>query len=257
MPPSSIASTTTAMRHLSIALCLLLASGMPCLAADDAGGGLYQVGQFPEQRVDADQDGVADIDDNCPATQPTLLVRGQHRETKVDLCGCPIDPCTVDADKDGINDCDDQCLGTARGLKVGSTGCPLPQSRPQTFVLDVKFKFAEANLQEQYVPDLDQLRALMLRLPELKVVLEGHTDHVGSEEYNQALSQARADKCRKYLLGDSRIAPSRVKALGYGETRPVADNGSDEGRAKNRRTVVNLDYLYEFTPPNAGEALPR
>lgn len=211
---------------------------------------------FPEQRQDADQDGVADIDDNCPETAPSQSVRGQMQAMKVDICGCPVDPCSLDADHDGINDCDDLCPDTALGLKVGATGCPQPQKRPQTFVLDVKFAFAEANLQERFVPDLEQLKVLMLRFPELTLTLEGHTDSDGPASYNQALSEARARKCRQYLLHNLRIDPSRIRAVGYGESRPVASNADEAGRATNRRTVATLQYLYEFTPPNSGEALP-
>lgn len=246
------------MKPFQLIRLLLLAVFVPAAAlAADAPMRLSQQGQFPEQSVDSDRDGIADIDDNCPATEARTLVRGKPRDTEVDSCGCPIDLCTTDADKDGVNDCDDLCPNTARALRVSETGCPLPQKKPQTFVLDVKFEFAKANLQDQYVPDLDKLRALLLRLPELTVTLEGHTDAKGSVGYNQALSQARANKCRRYLLSDTRIAPERVKATGYGKSRPVADNKTDEGRAQNRRTVATLNYLSEFTPPNEGEVLPQ
>lgn len=244
-----------AMNLAARCLALLLAVFVPALA-EATESALRQVGQFPEQGIDSDHDGVADIDDNCPATERATLVRGQQKLTVVDVCGCPVDPCAADADKDGINDCDDLCPATARGLKVGAGGCPLPQSRPQTFTLDVKFKFAEATLQDQYVPDLDQVRALLLRLPELTVTLEGHTDAKGADGYNQALSQARARKCRKYLLSDPRIAPERVQAVGHGESKPIASNTDEAGRASNRRTVATLNYRYEFVPPNSGEALP-
>ena len=247
------------MNLASIAFTLLPALFMPAasaLAAGDADGGLRQQGRFPEQSVDADRDGVADIDDNCPATPAITLLRGKRLRTAVDICGCPVDLCAVDGDKDGVKDCDDLCPATARGLKVSSTGCPRPQKRPQVFVLDVKFKFAEATLQQQYVRDLDQIRVLLLRLPGLTVTLEGHTDAQGSASYNRALSEARARKCRQYLLSDPRIAPERVRAVGYGAALPVASNDDDAGRAKNRRTVATLNYHYEFTPPNSGEALP-
>ncbi len=242
------------MRLFLASLCLLAATAIPAAAMAT---GLMQQGRFPEQGMDADRDGVADIDDNCAGTMPTTLVRGKPRQTTVDICGCPVDPCTQDSDKDGINDCDDLCPATARGLVVLATGCPKPQTKPQVFVLDVKFAFAEARLQAQYVPDLDKLRGLLLRFPDLKLTLEGHTDAIGSLTYNQALSQARADKCRKYVLSDPRIAPARIKAIGYGKTRPLVDNKDDAGRAQNRRTVAALSYLFEFIPPNNGEALPR
>jgi len=243
-------------RHglLVLALFVPLAGALTPVRADDR---LMAVGQFPEALLDADHDGVSDLDDNCPGTEPSRLIRGESRPTVVDICGCPIDPCAGDADQDGIGDCDDRCPDTARGLKVGAQGCPVPQKKPQDFVLDVKFKFAEANLQDEYVPDLDQLRELLLRLPELTVTLAGHTDSKGSDSYNLALSRARADKCRKYLLADPRIAAERVTAIGYGESQPVASNDDEAGRAQNRRTVASVKYLFEFTPPNDGSRLPQ
>ena len=247
------------MNLATIVLTLLTAVFMPAAAAMDpegADGGLRQEGRFPEQSVDADRDGVTDIDDNCPATPANTLLRGKRLRTVVDICGCPIDLCAVDSDKDSVKDCEDVCPATARGLKVTSTGCPRPQKRPQVFVLDVKFKFAEATLQQQSVRDLDQLRVLLLRLPQLTVTLEGHTDAQGPARYNRALSEARARKCRQYLLSDSRIAPERVRAVGYGAARPAARNDAEIGRAQNRRTTATLNYLYEFTPPNTGETLP-
>lgn len=246
------------MRNLSVAFGLVIA-GLVSNAAGAAvlgGSGLQQVGKFPEQAIDSDHDGIADIDDNCPATQATQLARGKIFSMQVDVCGCPVDPCVADVDQDGIGDCKDLCPATALGLRVGATGCPVPQKKPQTFALDVKFAFAEANLQERYVPDLDQLRVLLLRFPELTVTMEGHTDGKGSALYNQALSQARANKCRKYLLSDPRIDGSRVRAIGYGKSRPVSSNRDDASQARNRRTVATLDYLYEFTSPNSGKALP-
>jgi OOP family OmpA-OmpF porin len=232
----------------AFALCLAFAVPAGALAQEH----YHVTGSFPEQAVDTDRDGTVDIDDNCPATPPMQLVRGKPRPVTVDHCGCPIDPCTLDGDKDAINDCDDICPGTAPQIKVGVTGCPQPQKRPQSFKLDVKFAFAQANLQDRFVPDLDSLKVLLLKLPELTVTLEGHTDSVGSDGYNRALSEARARKCRDYLLQDPRISADRVRAVGYGESSPVASNDTEEGRAQNRRTVATLDYLYEFTPPNDG-----
>jgi OOP family OmpA-OmpF porin len=68
-------------------------------------------------------------------------------------------------------------------------------------------------------------------------VVEGHTDSVGNDDYNQKLSQRRADAVRKYLV-DKGIAGARLTATGLGETQPVADNGTADGRAQNRRVVL-------------------
>lgn len=217
---------------------------------------LHATGLFPEEKLDADGDSVPDIDDNCPATPARVMVFHTVYDTPVDSCGCPQNPCSVvDTDKDGVFDCYDQCPRTAKGIKVGKDGCPLPASQPLRFTLDVKFEFAKANILGAYVPDLDRLRRILLANPETSITLEGHTDSVGSEGYNQSLSEARAQVCRLYLLADERIAPERVKAIGYGESQPLADNGSDLGRARNRRTMASLSLENEIAPPNSLEDL--
>jgi outer membrane protein OmpA-like peptidoglycan-associated protein len=73
----------------------------------------------------------------------------------------------------------------------------------------------------------------------MRLRIEGHTDDVGADEFNQKLSQDRADSVRTYLVGKG-IAEDRLEAVGYGETKPVQDNKTSAGRAANRRT--------EFTP---------
>lgn len=217
----------------------------------------YQ-GLFPEELNDADGDMVSDIDDNCPDTPARVMIVNVEYDTPVDICGCPLDPCTVyDTDKDGIFDCFDQCPFTAKGIKVGQNGCPTPQVKPLRFVLDVKFGFAQANILDAYVPDLDRLRRILVANPEISVTLEGHTDSVGSREYNQALSQVRAQVSRSYLLADERIEPDQVRAIGYGESQPIEDNTTDLGRARNRRTMASLQLKTEIAPANSLEDLAQ
>ncbi len=81
---------------------------------------------------------------------------------------------------------------------------------------------------------LDEIAELLSKNPEIHIRIEGHTDSVGNDELNMKLSQARADSVMKYLIRKG-IAPERMEARGYGETMPVADNKTPEGRAKNRR----------------------
>ncbi len=75
--------------------------------------------------------------------------------------------------------------------------------------------------------------------------IAGHTDNVGSDSYNKRLSQKRADAIKEILIHSHNIAPKRVKAVGYGESMPVADNGTVEGRAKNRRVEARIDTIVE------------
>jgi outer membrane protein OmpA-like peptidoglycan-associated protein len=71
----------------------------------------------------------------------------------------------------------------------------------------------------------------------LKLEVQGHTDNVGNDAYNQTLSEARAKAVATWLTQHG-VAADRLTAKGYGKTKPVADNGSDEGRAKNRRVEI-------------------
>lgn len=215
-------------------------------------GHYVQSGHFPEESSDADGDGVADIDDNCPDTnrKPALVTAAGTFPYSVDNCGCPVDPCSRDSDNDGVNDCQDTCPNTYPGHRIGDSGCPLPIEENERVKLDVKFEFDRYNIQPGFEQDLEKVRNLLLRYPEVGVTLEGHTDWKGSDAYNQRLSEQRANACRKFLLADPRIAPERVKAVGYGESRPVADNETEQGQALNRRTVAELTGGRTIVPVN-------
>ena len=100
----------------------------------------------------------------------------------------------------------------------------------------IHFEFNKAAIRPVSYPILNDVIAVLQRNPLIKKVrIEGHTDSVGSDTYNQKLSQKRADSVRNYLI-EHDISPSRLEAIGYGESRPIADNESVEGRARNRRT---------------------
>jgi OOP family OmpA-OmpF porin len=72
------------------------------------------------------------------------------------------------------------------------------------------------------------------------MTVEGHTDSVGSSSKNQSLSQERAEAVRRYILDAMRMDPSLIDAVGYGESRPIASNGTQAGRAQNRRIEIIL-----------------
>jgi outer membrane protein OmpA-like peptidoglycan-associated protein len=95
----------------------------------------------------------------------------------------------------------------------------------------------------ELTPQLEQLMpvgvGILTRNPTLLLTVEGHTDDVGSEESNQALSEARAEAAEAWFIAAG-IDEARVFAVGYGETRPIADNGTEEGRAMNRRIEFRL-----------------
>jgi OmpA-OmpF porin, OOP family len=118
---------------------------------------------------------------------------------------------------------------------------PPPEFEPVVLDSEVTFAFDSDELRPAAFPVLDGVVRTLRDNPELRVRIEGHTDSVGSAEYNQGLSQRRAESVRAYLAGQG-IAGNRMMAVGYGEERPVATNETDEGRAQNRRVeIVNWD----------------
>jgi len=141
-----------------------------------------------------------------------------------------------DSDGDGVIDTRDKCPDTPRGVAVDTDGCP---RRGTATLQGVTFEFNSANLTAQSRPVLDEVAADLKRYPRLKVELQGHTDSVGADAYNMKLSADRANSVRAYLIQQG-VSEAQLTARGYGETQPVADNRTDEGRAQNRRVVMNV-----------------
>ncbi len=106
----------------------------------------------------------------------------------------------------------------------------------------IEFKTGSADLLVTSNATLDKVASVIKKYPDLKMRVEGHTDNVGAEEYNQQLSQKRADAVKNYLTGQGGLSSSQVTSVGMGKGGPIADNGSSAGRAKNRR-VEFLTYI--------------
>jgi outer membrane protein OmpA-like peptidoglycan-associated protein len=104
-------------------------------------------------------------------------------------------------------------------------------------VYGVLFDFNKSTLQPASDPVLQQILDLLKKTPTLKIEVQGHTDNVGGDAYNQTLSEARA-KAIVTWLAQHGIAGDRLTAKGFGKTRPIADNATDAGRAKNRRVEI-------------------
>jgi OmpA-OmpF porin, OOP family len=111
---------------------------------------------------------------------------------------------------------------------------------PKDFVLkSVFFDTGKSSLKPNSFTALNDLVEILKIKNTMVVEIQGHTDNVGKEEDNLKLSQERADEVRKYLVSKG-IAAARISAKGYGQTMPVADNSSDAGKAKNRRTSLKV-----------------
>jgi len=155
----------------------------------------------------------------------------------------------ADTDGDGVWDPWDMCPNTPAGTIVDERGCPRRERRPiqeinveQDFVdrgvfitNDIFFEFNS----EEITPDsyglLDKIGQVLEKHPGWVVEIAGHTDSIGTENYNQKLSERRAKAVKNYIAANFDVVPSNLTAQGYGESMPIADNGTQEGRAKNRR----------------------
>jgi outer membrane protein OmpA-like peptidoglycan-associated protein len=114
---------------------------------------------------------------------------------------------------------------------------------PVRVELDVKFDFDKSVVKEGSHADIKSLADFMKQYPQTTTVVEGHTDAIGSDAYNQGLSERRANAVRDVLVEQHGIETSRVSAVGYGESRPVADNDTESGRAINRRVEAAVEAL--------------
>ncbi len=138
-----------------------------------------------------------------------------------------------DSDGDGVPDDRDQCPRTPKGAPVNEVGCWVCKG--------LEFDFDKWNIQPQYFPIIDEAIDCMNQNPDITIEIQGHTCDIGTAEYNQVLSEKRANEVKNYFI-TSGIAPERLTAIGYGLTRPIADNTTKEGRVKNRR--VQLKPIY-------------
>ena len=102
-------------------------------------------------------------------------------------------------------------------------------------ILDIRFEIDQDDIQREEKEKLAVVGTFLTKYPDAKALIEGHTDNVGTAEYNMKLSQRRAESVVSYLADSLHIAPDRLTAVGYGETRPLADNRSEEGKRLNRR----------------------
>lgn len=174
---------------------------------------------------DRDNDGVADIKDRCPDV-PGDAANG----------GCP-----SDRDNDGVADVNDRCPDEAG--PASNKGCPeLKQEEKevvQIAIQNVQFESNSSVLTPASLPLLDNLVTVLKNNAGYSCGIAGHTDSSGDDSYNQALSERRAKACYDYLVSKG-IAATRLSHAGYGETKPVGDNATAEGRRANRRVEFDL-----------------
>lgn len=223
----------------------------------------------PVKKKDTDKDGIPDDEDMCPLKPGTAKYHGcpvpdtDHDGIDDEHDSCPTVPglaryhgCPIpDRDGDGVNDEEDQCPDSAG--PASNHGCPLPPPvvvappppapviRKEDSVAinyiarNVLFNSGSDRFQDSTSIALDELANRLAARPEWHLTIEGHTDASGNPAHNMLLSQKRANAIRNYLLTKG-IAANRLTAVGYGQTRPVADNRTPAGRAVNRRVELRL-----------------
>jgi len=195
--------------------------------------------------ADRDGDGIVDSDDECPDDPEDL-------DEFEDADGCP----DLDNDGDQILDPDDLCPNDPENYNdfKDDDGCPddtIAVVTGEKIVILEKILFVTGKdriLRRSY-PVLEAVQTTLEENPRItKIRIEGHTDDRGSDSYNQRLSESRASAIMRYLV-EAGIDPDRLVAVGYGEARPIDDNGTEEGRERNRRvefTILEQDEQVEM-----------
>ncbi len=180
-----------------------------------------EAGEAPRGCPDQDMDGFSDGEDKCP-------------EQAGSFNGCP------DTDGDGIGDGDDRCPTQAG---AAPEGCPeIKQEVKEQLAYAakaVRFETGSAKLMESSYIILSEIGGIMRAYRDYDLAISGHTDDVGSDLTNLTLSQERAEACRRFIVATG-IPESRISSAGYGESRPIGDNTTAEGRRLNRRVEFKL-----------------
>lgn len=176
--------------------------------------------------ADRDGDGIRDIDDKCPDL-PGPIENG----------GCPYS----DTDGDGVIDKEDRCPNTP-GPKENN-GCPVIEKEEQEVLKEafdnLEFATGKSVIKVSSYASLDKLADLLKKKPEYKLLIEGHTDNVGSRANNITLSKNRANAVKTYLMKQG-VGASRFVVEWYGPDKPIDDNKTEEGRQRNRRVEMSI-----------------
>lgn len=144
----------------------------------------------------------------------------------------------ADTDGDGVPDTMDQCPDSEAGSKVDEVGCYIMIQEGHSIELNVNFANNSSEVTAQNYAEITKLAKFMREYPQTSVVIEGHTDDRGAADYNQGLSERRADAVAAILVERDGVSSSRVSTKGYGESSPLVESTVADYRAMNRRVVA-------------------
>ncbi|HSU27877.1 MAG TPA: OmpA family protein [Chitinophagaceae bacterium] len=177
---------------------------------------------------DTDKDGINDEEDKCPNVPGVARYQG-----------CPV----PDTDGDGVNDEEDQCR-TEPGPRENK-GCPVISEEVKKTAdyaaKNILFVTGSYKLVASSFKGLDDVAKILNDNPKMILAIDGHTDNVGTDAYNQTLSDNRAGAVKAYFVKKG-VDASRITSTGHGEGSPIADNATAEGRKENRRVELKITY---------------
>ncbi|NVK75902.1 MAG: OmpA family protein [Oceanospirillaceae bacterium] len=151
-----------------------------------------------------------------------------------------------DSDNDGVINARDLCPDTPKDSDIDNDGCPVTELEYFSFNFDIQFQTASYKLNPEFLPRLKALVLFLQKSPNTLILIEGHTDNIGAESFNLALSKKRAEAIADALTSSFNISPERIKTFGYGQERPIASNDTETGRKKNRRVTGEIVTPFHF-----------
>lgn len=201
-----------------------------------------------------------DKDDALSASLAAAEERYNQRLAEINALRSDLSKMKMDSDGDGVSDYFDKCPNTPVGVKVDGAGCTLPAMPAKDTVVKVynntyviteedkrivseairnlEFDFAKSTIRARSFPYLNRVAEMLVKKG-FSLKLGGHTDNIGSDQANMRLSKDRAESVKNYLVSQN-ASSSRIEAVGYGESQPVASNKTASGRQKNRRVEFTL-----------------
>ncbi|MAF75360.1 MAG: OmpA family protein [Pseudomonadota bacterium] len=150
---------------------------------------------------------------------------------------------TMDSDNDGVIDSRDKCADTPRRYSVDADGCTMYESETVREQLLVEFDFDSSQVRKDAMEPIAEMAEFMNEHPQLDLTIHGHTDKIGDAEYNQWLSQRRAESVKNVLVESYGISASRINTVGHGESQPKVKGDSPADRQENRRIEAELKVM--------------